>query len=446
MKKKIVFSVGYLYLAAQNYIRLSKEIQSEFETLFLNINPQNPHVLKVNNDFSREKFQMPIIEIGNRELAERKNKAKLPFWKWLYRGISWRVKSFFYRPFIFLKLLLQLVTPFKKINVFPHGDKKLYFEILEFLNKEKPHLVVVNSDLGHEGILYLLDLCRLKKIRTLIIPTCDIDKEKKSLSLFMRQKIADFLSKTSTYEESMTRCHLFTSSVIGTFDKRASIVLGGEAIKEKLIREGIKEERVSLAGIYPRLKEEMTQTEEVKFVTFYSECLHEIYDIDSVKKSHAEIAKIFASLRDEYQLEFRVKPHPREIASPTLMASLFESFEKEKISIVESIETETLIKTSFLNVAHYSRVLITSCMLSRPIISFCFLGERSSNVFLKKEEAIHLELEHYKDFKLKIKTLLKNSDEYQNQKDWSDKVWQRFDKSQGLPRFKDVLNKVLYGD
>ncbi|MHB1126560.1 MAG: hypothetical protein ACYC2T_06315 [Bacillota bacterium] len=296
----------------------------------------------------------------------------------------------------------------------PNLIKRFYiaiknFKIIEeFIIKEMPDYVIVGSDLGDLTIRFLLEICMIKNIPIIIVYSCDVPPIINSrLDL-----LTSLLYKSKNRTLRFLRAIIFRNNIVGTFAQESTICLTSSIIKNKLLGiVKIDKNRINIFN-YPIIKKSNLQlyskmglTNSYKIITIFTECIDSLYGLEYIKQIYSSLANILINL-DFIDLYFIIKLHPLETkAAKEIIYSCFNNY---KFKILEEISAEELILASYLNIAHYSKVLLTSSLLNKYFLSINILNDRM-RTFIPETEGI-IEAKSINEVEEKIKLYINNSE------------------------------------
>lgn len=283
----------------------------------------------------------------------------------------------------------------------------LNFSILHaVLKTERPDTIVVGSDLGNLNVRFLIERAQQLGINIIILYLCDIPTNNSNRG---RNWIYHALNHSKIVYLRFIRAILFEGDLVGTYSLNSKIFVISEDIKTKLISQGIASDRIYLYNysIASQLNRDDLLllhgiSKNKKVVSFYTECLQEVYGIEYAK----EIYKSLGDLFNEHSMDnvvFIIRPHPLEPSS--ILDLLEEIFSAEKFIISRAMPLEEVILLSDINIAHYSRVLIEACIMEKIILSINFRNDRERS-FILDDEVTYLEANNIDGLKRRIMDLL----------------------------------------
>jgi hypothetical protein len=276
----------------------------------------------------------------------------------------------------------------------------------------KPDLVVVGSDLGNLNIRFLMDACHFYHIPVVVLYNCDLPKAKRPLNFFHNLKY-EYIFKSKVL--SLLRAIFSSGNIPGKYSLDSIICVATEEIRQKIISEGIREDRIIVTGMNFMNSSPIDLSEDIfkrlgisntcRIVVLFTECIHDIYGIKYAENLYIELAKIADDLPDDIFLV--VKPHPQE--SEEMRSLLTKTFNGLRCKVVSNFKAEELIEVAGLCIAHFSRVLITTALMDKRFLSINLMNDRE-RTFLTNQESEVLEITSYEGLIEKIRKALENSE------------------------------------
>jgi hypothetical protein len=291
--------------------------------------------------------------------------------------------------------------------------------VRNFLNAERPRLVVVGSDLGGLYIRLLLSCCREAGVQTMILASSAsgppaVDSEGGQTIPVSRsvKRILQWLN--------LDQVALFDDWKIGSFNTEASIAVPGATLRDELLRHGVSHDRVFLTGdpAHDAMYELMQQsTERIRsefceglgwpvsghLIVYCTEVIHEMLGMEYLARLNSLLAQTFAGLPADCRV--LIKLHPRETRQTE---ELFRrAFRGYRYFVRRDLDLLRLMRAADLCIGHYSRTLIDSVMLGTPVVCINLAGDDKRMLFDASFEEIRIESE--RDFH-KIQTLLEDTE------------------------------------
>jgi hypothetical protein len=288
----------------------------------------------------------------------------------------------------------------------------------EFLNAERPQLVVVGSDLGGLYVRLLLDCCREAGIQTMILASSASGPPAVDSNAGQTIRVWPAV-KALLRMLDLDRVALFDHWQIGSFNTEAPIAVPGTTLKEELLRYGISEDRVFVTGdpahdaIY-ELKQEIAA--EIRsqicsrlgwparshLIVYCTEVIHEMLGRAYLVGLNRLLAQAFADLPDDCRVV--VKLHPRETSETE--ALFRQAFRGHRYLVRRDLNLLRLLRAAHLCVGHYSRTLIDSVLLGTPVACINLARDEKRMLFDTSFSEMRIESGH--EFH-KIRTLLEDA-------------------------------------
>lgn len=301
-----------------------------------------------------------------------------------------------------------------------------FHQVGKILKEIKPDVLVLGSDLGGLNVRFLLVNVDRKKTNTIINYLCDIPPAATDWKFDLANKL---LCKIDSKITNFIRALIFKGDVVGSFDLKSHIFVTSSEIMFKLVSRGINRHRLSLYNSYDNLltfKKSKTELFGIPcgsfVVVFYTECIQDIYGVEYAKKLYCDLSSLFKCYSDG-GVYVIIKPHPLE---PDYMVSFIKNkINGNKISFANGVNVNSLISVSNVNIAHYSRVLVSACMLNKCIISIN-LKLDASRTFLNDDEKSVLEVNSIDELDRELNMLINNAHSREANKNKVSKIANRF--------------------
>ena len=407
MKKnlqKIFFAPNYYYLSLPDFESVIARLnltEPEIDTFILKITPPAP--ISSNVNYTEEYFRERRLKAIPLDLAEDEDSGgNLPQGP---KGLWIRLKRKF-------ASWSSALNNFRKIG--------------SFFRENRPDMVIVTSDLGNMHIRLALEYCAILNIPILIYYSYEVPLERTYATL--QQTIVHLFSKyfgKLLYRFRFPlirfiRGRYFLRETIGTFALNALIATPFKSNREKLEKGGVGTDRIILIR-HPECAIEGTKRETIlqslglregsRIITFFTECIQDVYGLEYVKNLHRTLGGIFQKLSSESNIVFIIKPHPREI--PTYQNDFHlpdQNVIGRKILFAKNLSVRDAIEISDICIAHYSRTLITAILRKKLVLSINIKGERR-RTFVPESESPILEAKTCDELENKIKLILTEKDE-----------------------------------
>jgi hypothetical protein len=275
--------------------------------------------------------------------------------------------------------------------------------INHYLKFNLPDLVIVTSDLGNINKRIFLGLCEKKNIPILIYYTCDttLHNQKRKgfavvilrplhkLAQLLKFKVLDILIDSRLYNRhvigSLTNKSILTVTNFNTYQKYKTLLPN----------------RIVHFVNNPKLPSEIPYTPSPRTrITYFTECIQDLAGLAYAKETIFSVIQIFKECSSS--ATFFIRFHPQE---PIVMRDfVIELIKGSDITILNSPELtgEMVIAMSDLNIAHFSRILLTALYNDKDIISVNFLRNRQST-FIPQHLAATNEIYKYDDLLTTIK-------------------------------------------
>lgn len=380
-KKKVFFVPAYFYFSMPDFEKIIRELGAEVDSFIISVPEQTDK--SANYGYDKQYFRDKCLQFLDVPFSPIKTEHRCG-------------------------LISKIATA--------RMHWRNFYNIKSFLKNHKPDLVIVSSDLGHLNIRFFIEHCLLRRIPVLIFWTCDIEVPQKNVLFDFFNKLL-FLSPIRFLR--FGRAYIFKGNITGTFALHSGILLISEAGKQKLISHGIQKERITVVdppNDAPVIRSKSEVIAELgispnsKIIVFFTEFIQRIYGIDYVRSLHQELAKIFQQIATTYNVSIIIKPHPRDYQQfPDEYESLINSiFKVPYCKIVNNMRAEDLLAISDLNIAHYSKVLITSSIMGKRFLSININNDRE-RTFIPDKLSKSLEVKTYHDIEDKILKIINNN-------------------------------------
>ena len=295
----------------------------------------------------------------------------------------------------------------KKIKHFTIADKLFgikaaiynYHQIANIQKMINPDAIVLGSDLGGINVRLLLAQINHNKTKVIVNYLCDVPP---AANNFQFGFLNNILSKINLNIFKFARAMIFRGEIVGSFDTKSHIFVASSEIVSKLVSMGIKRNRLSLYNNFKNtFSNNVTKnsllgiSNNLFVVAFYTECIQDVYGIEYAEKIYSDLSSLFInlSLNGIYVI---VKPHPLE--PKTMLNIINKKFNESNMLVVEKIDACSLIRIADVNVAHYSKVLITACMMKKCVLSINLKSD-STRTFLQNDEKSRLEVNSLDELK-----------------------------------------------
>lgn len=388
------------FIPLYNYLSLP-----DFRTAISALPGENQCELIVISD-NPENYKQPVVE--SEFISSYDKIKKFDYARWVGKQKRLKLKDLFLNPRkVFRKKLLRY---------------KIFLKFIKFLKSEKPDLLVATSDLGHFYIRLYISAAELLNVPILILYTCDINEQ---FSKDNRERKLNFPFKL-TFTEYL-KARFFDGQIVGTFCRSSYLAVISEKVKEILLRNGVKENRISIiskpvaagSDVENSLRALLKISEDSKVVIFFTECIQTIFGEQYAKDVHTYLNMCFKKLYENLDVKFIIKPHPRDILLPEYSSIVKNVFTGKHIEIIEDISSDKLIMISDLNLGHFSKVLIDACIKGKPILSLNFKNDRSQT-FIPQEVSTVIEVQNEDMLFPRLQKILNDRKEYEKVCRYSD--------------------------
>lgn len=347
---KVWFVPNYLYLSLPLFEKISAELRNA-ETNIIYLPGNSNKGVNVNEKILAKKH---FMRIPVRQVVKDKNS------------------------FIFMiKLVVYSIFNFILIN--------------KLVKNEKPSIVIVGSDVGPLNVRFLLGICDSQKIPIYIIYNTDVTLYSNK-PLYLRKKLILLLSKFKFF--IYLRAVFFKRELPGFFAVESILYVLSDNVREILSQKGISPERIKVVGELffsensrnNMIYNELTIPESSRVISFYTECIEGVYGDDYAIWFYNELHSIFSQLPENITIILKI--HPRE---DKYTDYILKTFSDDRFRVVNSYSAEEVLLLSDLVIAHYSKILITSAIMGKRLLSINWMNDRR-RTFLLKEEARVLEI------------------------------------------------------
>lgn len=264
--------------------------------------------------------------------------------------------------------------------------------IERFLRTERPHLIVVGSDLGNSYFRLLLDLCRRLKIPVLILATVDSWPAPYDMSSVGSSAVPHWISPLLHWFE--LESIPFQGWVYGSYHREAFIAVVSQRMKDQLVANGISAERIAVTGNpYHDLLHEVQKQPRNEFreriwtrlgwpphgrlTAYCTERIQDIYGESYLDRLNTLLVKTFDELPDECRIV--VKLHPKECQKS--LKQFAQLFSGDRYRVVQDVDVHHLARGADLIIGHFSSTLIDAALLGTPVLSINIAGDRSRLIF-----------------------------------------------------------------
>lgn len=284
--------------------------------------------------------------------------------------------------------------------------KNLYKEIFDFLKYENPATIIVSSDLANINIRFMLLAAHTLKIPILIYWMGDIENKKESSEKTYLQRFKKYSYKRAVY---FNEIH---NNIIGMYANDATIFVSNSIAKQKLINADIQSDRIKI--ITPNrqtiqsLSNDPYELSQTKFIVFYTENLKSIYGEDYLVQLHTFLAKLFSELHNQYGVQCIVRPHPMERKGNLYEKFIQQPFNQTGVIIDSILPLDYLMQNSFVNIAHFSKVLLDAVLVENNILSINI--QECSRTFIPVNSYHLLEVRTMDDIRKVLTNLLSDKE------------------------------------
>lgn len=261
-----------------------------------------------------------------------------------------------------------------------------------FIGGEQPSLVVVGSDLGNSYFRVMLAICRRQCVPVLILATVDSGPDARSERANGRPP--GWTTPAPLLRLAGLEALLFRGWVLGSYQRDAAIAVAGPEAKNRLVRQGIAAERITVTGspIHDLLHDlQKTPPEEARkgictrlgwpegsqIIVYCTERVQDLYGEEYLKRVNRLLRSTFDELPQTYRIV--VKLHPQEDRDSA--REFAAAFSGERYQVVKDLDLYAAVRAAELTIAHFSAVLVDSVLLGTPVLSLNLRSDRRRSLF-----------------------------------------------------------------
>ena len=336
------------------------------------------------------------------------------------------------------------------------------FSLLRILKEWAPDIVVINNDLAGIYIRMLQDLCNKLAIPVIIVITTNFVAFKTEQQKQVKgwRWVYGIVLKIFNYH----RAYYYNGNTIGTYLPNSFIAVQGNAIKRKLIDNGIDSSRITVTGnpLFDKYfalrkitrKEAMlsinssdfttSDIHEYKIIVYCTEVIEYIYGKDYLYKINTTLKATFDSLCNNIKIV--IKLHPAE--SKESKKYYKELFNGDRYFIVEDINLGNLFRSASLMIAHFSATIMETIAVGTPVLMIDINCDNSRHEYIPYHDMVVAQTEE--QIVYKINNLLYNGKYIQDAMnlldEWIISYLDLPDNSVSTRRVADLIRKIGKGN
>ncbi len=317
-------------------------------------------------------------------------------------------------------------------------DLANYIRVALAVRSYGPDMLIISSDLGNTEQRFVIGACEAIGAKVLMLYSFDISPSGVSRYAKLLTRLLSSKDHVTGFLKSVS---VPFGRVPGTYCVSCKIAVVSESIKNRLVEKGIASDRVQVVSISK--KDRVTRGSQRKRVAFFTEVLDEVYGKEKVESMLEEIAEQLSLLsHEDPRIEVVARLHPRE--SGDWRQRIRTIFLKNGISVFEDGTAEELIASSDLNLAFFSKVLMTSAMIGRPFLSFNLMNERK-RTFIPEAEMSVLEINDKEAIAHRVKAALYDDSYLEKITESAKKVFPEVFSGKGATRLAELISAVMNG-